>query len=204
MQQSERSPTPTLSETPKLRLWLRRLPSCNRRNWLPFADRERGPSTLNQVRTHHACHWLSASALSNYQVMPWSHDRALRHPSQNIHILQSTRWQHCIHPGATGERHIHPSRHAPCWPAHAPRFGAHITDTTPAPTPLRGQASRAQVHDGLVRGHHDGRVRDLTQQLCVEAAVQAPAALLPEHEAQRLPELVVLVPLLPQARPRNL
>lgn len=60
------------------------------------------------------------------------------------------------------------------------------------------------VHDGLVRGHHDGRVRDLPDQLRSEATVQSRLALLLPHRVDRLPEAAVLVSLLAQPGPGHL
>ena len=44
------------------------------------------------------------------------------------------------------------------------------------------------VDGQLVRGHHDGGVGDLSDQLCAQAPVEPQPALLPVDEPQSLPE----------------
>lgn len=45
-----------------------------------------------------------------------------------------------------------------------------------------------QVDHQFVSGHHDGGVGDLADEVCGEAAVQRPVALLPGHGQQSLEE----------------
>lgn len=53
-----------------------------------------------------------------------------------------------------------------------------------------------QVDHQLIGAHHDGGVGDLPDQVCGQAAVQGPVALLSEHDAQGLEEGAVLAALL--------
>lgn len=57
---------------------------------------------------------------------------------------------------------------------------------------------RQDVDDRFVGGHHDGRVRDLADQLGAETAVQSRLALLLPDGVDRLPEAAILVALLAQ------
>lgn len=59
-----------------------------------------------------------------------------------------------------------------------------------------GRMLRQQIHDRLVRRHHDCRVGDLSHELRGQAAVEAPNALLLPNQRQRLPEAAVLGALL--------
>ena len=58
-----------------------------------------------------------------------------------------------------------------------------------------------QVHNELIGGQHDGRVRDLPDELREEPSVKGEVALFPEDQPCGLHEGLVLGALLPQPRP---
>ena len=65
------------------------------------------------------------------------------------------------------------------------------------------QPQRQEVDGELVGGHHDGSVRDLSNQLDDQAAVEAPAAFGAIDGPQAGPEAAVARPILPKTGPGN-
>ncbi len=49
-----------------------------------------------------------------------------------------------------------------------------------------------QVDDELVGAHHDGRIGDLSDQMCGESSVKSSIAFLSKHQAETLEERAVL------------
>lgn len=54
-----------------------------------------------------------------------------------------------------------------------------------------------QVDDELVGAHHDGRIGDLSDQMCGKSSVKSSIAFLSKHQAETLEERAVLVTFFP-------